>query len=330
MCAPGGFWKMNQAGNEILYSPHVLLAAGMMWCTCSLATRVGHRRLPSSRTSTPTKIKQKTTTHIFKIHTLTQLLTGVYGNFSGVNSWIIFCRKPTRLISPTWNLPPWTHQAVFLGAFHFLFYFPPNFTTGLCTNWSTDEGFHVPSLLGLLAKWLPPRALAPTPSRTEHCTLLEQHSSCHCTLMDRWWLRPSAQPDGDTEGNWGGGGGVHLTFETADGCAKESEDIQLIKPKLRWVRRCRMGGLGGADFFEEELGLMGGKSLESRGLERGRAMEMSPFHTNSSKWWIVAHKDAVSFRQNVLIMNFRPTRTPEDHAVLELIQSVLKLVPQFH
>lgn len=44
-----------------------------------------------------------------------------------------------------------------------------------------------------------------------------------------------------------------------------------------------MGGLGGADFFEEELGLMGGRSLESRGLERERAMEMGPFHTNSSK-----------------------------------------------
>lgn len=90
------------------------------------------------------------------------------------------------------------------------------------------------------------------------------------------------------------------------------------------------GWLGGADFFEEELGLMGGKSLESRGLERGRAMEMSPFHTNASKWWIVAHKYAVSSGQNVFTMNFRPTRTPEDHAILQLMHLVLKLVPLFH
>lgn len=115
------------------------------------------------------------------------------------------------------------------------------------------------------------------------CTLLEQHSSCHCTLMDRWWLRPSAQPDGDTEGNWGGGGGVYLTFETADGCAKESEDIQLIKPKLRWVRRCRMGVGGGGGgvrwsrFLWRGIRFDGGKVPGEQRTREGKSEGDEPF-----------------------------------------------------
>lgn len=66
---------MNQAGNQILYSPRVLLAAGMMWYTCSLATRVGHRRLPNSTTSARYKNKNP---HIFlNTHTCTTFNRGL-------------------------------------------------------------------------------------------------------------------------------------------------------------------------------------------------------------------------------------------------------------
>lgn len=75
---------------------------------------------------------------------------------------------------------------------------------------------------------------APVASRTAHCTLSEQHNSCHCALMDCWWLRPSAHPNEDTEGGNGGCLCVcvfNFTFEMVDGSIKETEDIQLIKPK---------------------------------------------------------------------------------------------------
>lgn len=175
--------------------------------------------------------------------------------------------------------------------------------TDPCTSWSTDEDFHVPSLLGVPAEWLPPSALTLKPSRTEHCTLLEQHSSCHCTLMDRWWLRPSAKPGGDTEGDWGG---VHLTFEMADGCAKETEDIQLIKLRLRWVRRCQIGGVRRSRFLWRGIKFDGGKVPGEQRTREGKSEGDEPF-PHKLKQVMDYRSQRVSSGQNVLIMNFRPT-----------------------
>lgn len=219
-----------------------------MCCTCSLVSRLGHRRLPSSRTSTCYKNSVFLNAHtcttfnrgsrkLFRCKLLNYLLQKTFKvNFSHM--------KPPTLNSSACDW--WMRKLSFWRPFVFCFIFHQTLWQILAWTGVQMKAFMSAPLCcgcrpsGCLPVLLP--RLLPEQNRTEHCTLLEQHSFCHCTLMDRWWLRPSAQPDGDTEGNWGGGGGVHLTFETADGCAKESEDIQLIKLKLQWVKRCRMGG----------------------------------------------------------------------------------------
>lgn len=77
-----------------------------------------------------------------------------------------------------------------------------------------------------------------------------------------WWLRPSAKPNEDTECTGGGGVFVfNFTFETVNGYIKETEGIQLIKPKWQWE------GEAVVDGFEEEL------SMKEESQERRRAMK---------------------------------------------------------
>jgi len=112
---------------------------------------------------------------------------------------------------------------------------------------------------------------APIASGTVHCTLAEQHSSSRCALMECWWLRPSAQPDEDTEGR-GGGVCVWLHFWNGGWVHKGDRGHPAYKTKVvkrekgwnRWLwRGVKYGGRVPGE--EESYGVSKERGIKNRG-----------------------------------------------------------------